>query len=633
MTPRFQRLAVLALTCLCTLTLHAQSGKKPIHVAVDATDAPRKLLRSITTLPVKSGELTLYYPKWIPGEHAPSGPITDVAGFKIQGGGKTIPWRRDPDDMFIVRCNVPAGLTEVDVSMEVLLGDAGTFSTGGSVTANLLVLNWNQVLVYPKGAASDDIPFSSSLRLPAGWKFGTALSVKSQSGDQIEFNTVSLTKLVDSPVNAGRFFRQVELTPGQTPAHFVDIVSDSAAALQARPETITNWMQLVAETGALYGARHYTTYHFLLMLSDQTAHFGLEHHESSDDRTQEKMLLDDDIMKVAAQLLPHEMTHSWNGKFRRPAGLATKDYQAPMQGELLWVYEGLTEYLGKVLTARCGLWSAQSFREQTAYSAALLNGQQGRQWRPLADTAVAAQLLYGGREDWEDRRRGVDFYEEGALIWLEADALIRRKTVGEHTLDDFCRKFFGGESGAPKVIPYKLEDVVATLNTIYRHDWKAFFESRIYDVQNRAPLQGLLESGWHLAYQETETDFIKSVQTLRKTTDLRFSLGVVMKEGGVIGDVVSGQPIEAAGLAPGMKLIAINGRQYSSDLLKATIKGNKGSAEPIEILAQNGEFFKTYSVKYSGGERYPILERNKDNSDLLKDILAMKASPVGGKKK
>jgi predicted metalloprotease with PDZ domain len=594
----------------------------PITLRVDATDATRKNLHARMQFAAKPGPLTLLYPKWIPGEHGPNGPVTDLVGLKMTAAGKPLNWLRDADDMFAFHVEVPTGASEVQVSLDFLLPpSSGEFSSGASATSQLLDLSWNQVLLYPKGATASELQYAAALRLPAGWKYGTALPLASESSDELQFSPVSLETLVDSPVIAGAHFRSVELAPNTKPSHWLDIVADSAAALEIKPEDVGHYSHLVAETGALFGARHYRQYHFLLTLSEHVAHFGLEHHESSDNRQSENYLTDGDSRNLGAYLLTHEMTHSWNGKYRRPAGLATPDFHQPMKGELLWVYEGLTDYLGAVLATRCGLWTNGNFREYLALEAARLDRQGGRSWRPLADTTIAAQLLYLARPEGAAWRRGVDFYEEGDLIWLEADVLIRNQTGGRRSLDDFCQKFHGGESGPPKVVTYTLDDVLAALNEIAPYDWRQFFQTRVYAANPRAPLGGIESSGWRLGYTNTVPDRLKTAETLRKFTDLSFSLGLSLKEDGIILDVIPDSAADKAGLGAAMKLLAVNGRHWTPEILRAAVKTARTNSAPIELLVENEDYFKTAKLDYHEGEKYPLLERDASKPDLLSEIL------------
>ena len=626
MTSRFFLLCAkisIALLFLAPQITLSQAEQSSITLTVDATEAPRKILHTRESISVHPGHLTLFYPKWIPGEHGPTGPVIDMAGLKITGNGKSIPWRRDLEEMFAIHCEVPPGIGRVDVSFDFILPPQEEgFSSGASSTAQLLVLSWNQVLVYPVSARPDDIIVAPSLIVPAGWKFVSALTTKSETNNSISFAPVSLTMLIDSPLLTGTHLRRVDLTPPSGVPHYLDILSDNEAALNISPEQIIAYKHLVVEANELFGTHHYNHYDFLYTLSDQVAHFGLEHHQCSDDRIAERSLIDEDLYKVRAGLLPHEFVHSWNGKFRRPVGLATGDYSSPMKDDLLWVYEGLTEYLGAILTARSGLLSPEEFRDDLALVAATMDNRPGRTWRPLQDADDEAELLYNNRPDWDSWRRDVDFYDEGYLIWLEADVKIRQLTKGNKSLDDFCKIFHGGKNNGPEVKPYVFEDVVAVMNEVAPYDWKTFFTTRLQSLDPRAPLGGIEKSGWKLVYRDTMNEMQKSFEETRKNTDLRFSLGILVEEDGTIIDVIPETPAFKAGLAPGMKLIAVNERKYSKDIIRDALKLGKTSSLPLDLLAANGEFFKTYSVSYRGGERYPYLEQDPSIPELLGLIIS-----------
>ena len=597
-------------------------AQTPMRLQVDATDAPRRILHAQLSIPATGGPLRLAYPKWIPGEHAPTGPVTDLVNLRITSAGKQVGWRRDPIEMYTIIVDVPAGATSIDLAYDFIAPpETGGFSSGSSTTTELALLSWNQVLLYPEGKKTDEVQVQASLKVPKGWKYGTALKIERESGDSVEFKPASATTLVDSPVISGRHFKTFDLSPGGTPPHYLHVSADSREATLLPDSLVASYRKLVAETGVLFGARHYGSYHFLLTLSDHVAHFGLEHHESSDNRLPEASQTDPDALRVSAGLLPHEMSHSWNGKYRRPAGLATTDYQQPMQGELLWVYEGLTHYLGNILTPRSGLITADDYRQIVATDIAQLDLSPGRQWRPLADTAVAAQLLYAARGDQENLRRGTDFYPEGALIWLEADVRIRQMSGGKKTLDDFCRAFHGGKSGGPEVKTYTLDDVIASLGQVQAYDWRKFFNDRIYQVAGRAPLAAVELAGWKLVFKEAIPDRQKTFEEQRKLMDVRFSLGLNLKEDGTISDVISGSPAGKAGVSASAKLIAVNGRKYTAKVLRSAIKASKGSSEPIELLVNDGEYFTTHRVVYSGGERYPYLERDEAKADVLSEII------------
>jgi predicted metalloprotease with PDZ domain len=621
---RIRRLRLAGLALL--LCAASQSGQTPpITLEVDAREAPRRLLHARMRIPARPGPLTLLYPKWLPGEHGPTGPIADLAGLRIMGAGRPVSWSRDPVDMYAFHLEVPAAAESLEVSLDFLSPAAAAgFTAGPSATENLVLISWNQLLLYPRGSAPDALPYAATLRIPAGWKYGTALTTIREGPEGIVFAPTSLTTLVDSPVLAGAHFRVVTLKGDPIP-HRIQMAADSEAALAMSPEEVARYGKLVAETGALFGARHYGHYDFLLTLSDNVAHFGLEHHESSDDRVPERSLVDEDQRRQMAGLLPHEMVHSWNGKYRRPADLSPGLFDEPMRGDLLWVYEGLTEYLGQVLTARSGLLTPEQYRQSLAETAAAMDYRRGRSWRPLADTAVAAQVLFPSRPDGETWRRGTDFYEESELLWLEVDTIIRRETKGRRSLDDFCRLFYGGPSGPPKVVPYTFEDVVAALNQIAPYDWSAFWNARLESTGDRAPLGGITASGWKLTYAATPTEMQQSAEEATKTLDARFSLGFAVQENGGIPDVIPGSPAARAGLPPGTKLVAVNGRRYTQEVLHDALKAS--SRQPVELLVENGDFFRTYRLDYAGGERYPRLERDESKPDLLSQIVRPLAAP------
>jgi predicted metalloprotease with PDZ domain len=615
-----------AMIVLPTQDTYAQQAS--IALAVDATNAPQKILHAKESISVRPGTLTLLYAKWIPGEHGPSGPVIDVAGLIISSQGKVLSWRRDLVDMYAFHCIVPNGVATIDVSFDFILPpQAEGFSSGASSTSELCVISWNQVVLYPNTAKPDDITITPTLTLPDSWKYASALSTKEQLRNRIDFAPVSLTTLVDSPVLTGSHLRRIDLTPPSGVPHFLDIVSDNEAALDMSESQIAAYKNLVMQENALFGAHHYNHYDFLYTLSDQVAHFGLEHHQSSDDRLAERTLIDDDLRRMGAELLPHEFTHSWNGKYRRPAGLATANFTDPMKDDLLWVYEGLTQYLGFVLTGRSGLWTPEEYRENLALTTAALDNRPGRTWRPLQDANDEASLLYFVRSDWDSWRRGVDFYDEGNLIWLEADVTIRQLTNGKKSLDDFCRTFHGGESTGPAVKPYTFDDVITTLNGIAPNDWRTFFTIRLQSLSPHAPMGGIEKSGWKLAYRDTMSSMHESLEARDKVTDLRYSLGMLVGEDGTLLDVIPDRPAAKAGLSPNMKLIAVDGRKYSKNIIRDALKAGKNSTTPLQLLAANGEFYKTYAVGYHGGERYPYLERDPSVPDLLGKII----SPVATK--
>ena len=599
------------------------SAAAPIQVTVDVTDAPRKILHARLSIPAEPGPLTLVYPKWIPGEHGPTGPIDNLAGLVISANGQQLAWQRDDVNMFAFHITVPQGVSALDVKLDFLATAAAAgFSAGASTSANLVMVSWNEVVIYPEGKQAADISFKPSAKIPPGWQYGTALTKISDDAGMVNFEPVSLEELIDSPLLTGRYFREIALAPEISPKHYLDLAADGPEDLKLKPEAIAAFSNLIRETGALYKSRHYESYHFLVTLSDQVAHFGLEHHQSSDDRVPERTYLDDNESLLAADLLPHEFTHSWNGKYRRPAGLATGNYESPMKGNLLWVYEGLTQYLGDVLAARSGIETAQQYRAALANSAAIMDYRPGRTWRDLQDTATAAQTLYGTSAQWDNWRRSVDYYPEGELVWLDVDTKIRTLSKGKKSLNDFCVLFHGlGGDTPPKVVPYTFEDVVSALNRIEAFDWAGFLNERLTTNADHAPLGGIKAGGYEIVYTDKPNEFTQADETVTVSVNAWWSLGMEVGSTGRIGDVLVGSPADKAGLGPGMDIVAVNDRQFSSDLFKDAIADARGTTMPIEMIVSNTGYYKVVRLDYHDGLRYPHLQALKGGKNLLDEIL------------
>ena len=615
-----RRLCLLSFSSVwCALTALSATGQpaETIALTLDATKTPQKLLHAELVLQVKPGPLTLLYPKWIPGEHGPDGPVANLTGLHFKADEKEIPWRRDPLDMFTFHVDVPAGVTHLHATYDYIE------SAGASATDKLLALEWNEVVLYPAGMPSNKLMYETRLKLPEGWKFGTSLKVESTSGSEVRFKPISLELLVDSPVIAGEYYRVVDLTPPGEPVHHeLDLVADSAAALAISPEIQKGLTNVVVESGKLFGARHYGEYHFLLTLSDHVAHFGLEHHESNDSRLPERVLISPGAAFSVGGLLPHEFVHSWNGKFRRPADLATPDFEQPMQDDLLWGYEGLTDYLGPMLAARSGLWTPEQYREYLASIAASLGpGRPGRTWRPLQDTATGIPMPRGG-QGWFDWRRGGDYYDEGDLIWLEVATIIHESTQGQKSIDDFCHAFHGGSkypNHGPQVETYTFEQLMQVLNDVAPYDWTAFFRKRLDSTSPEAPLGGIENGGWKLVYDGQPI----KLPGRRGNSGDAYSIGLQINPEGIITDAMVGSPAFQAGIASGMKVVGVNGRVYTHDLLEDAIKADA----PIALMVVIDDYYHTFTVNYRGGERYPHLKRDDTKPDYLDELIK---GQVGG---
>jgi predicted metalloprotease with PDZ domain len=612
---RLRALVVLAITLV--IAAPAALAGQTISVTVDATRTQQKLLSAHEVIPVKPGPLTLYYPKWIPGEHGPNGPIAGLTGLKFEADGKTIPWQRDLLDVYTFHLEIPAGVSRLEAKYDYIEPD------GVSATDKLLVLEWNEVVLYPAGVPAQQLTYEAKILMPDGWKFGSSLPVEKQSGNQVSFKPISLEMLVDSPVITGEYYRAIDITPPGEPIHHeLDMVADSEAALKMSPENQKQMTNLVAESGKLFGARHYRDYHFLLTLSDHVAHFGLEHHESNDSRLPERALLLPSSGMFLGGLLAHEFVHSWNGKFRRPADLSTPDFEAPMETDLLWGYEGLTDYLGPMLAARSGLWTQEQYHEHMAAIAASLGpGRPGRTWRPLLDTAIGEPEL-GRVRGWLNWRRGTDYYDEGDLLWLEVATVIHRETHGQKSIDDFCQAFHGGPNHGAEVKTYTFDELVSTLNAIAPFDWAGFFHTRLDSTSPDAPTGGIENGGWKVVLNSEPM----KLQGRRGDPGDVYSIGLQVGSDGMVTDAIVGSPAFEAGVSSGMKVIGVDGRVYSHDLLEDAIKAAKDTSQPVTLLVVVDDYYRTCVINYHGGDKFPHLVRVADKPDYLDELIKPRAA-------
>jgi predicted metalloprotease with PDZ domain len=595
-----------------------------ITLAVDATDLDHHIFRVHESVPVSgAGPLTLLYPRWIPGEHSPTGPLPGLAGLIVHANGARLDWVRDPVDVFAFHVNVPAGAATVELEYQFL--SAPTDREGHVAMTNaMLNLKWNTVILAPAGNFARDITFRPSITLPAGWKFATALETGSTQGATIAFQPTDQQTLIDSPLLAGRYFSRIDLDPhGKVPVH-LNIAADRPEDLVISAADLNAHRNLVQQAYKNYASAHYKHYDFLFWLSDELGGEGLEHMQSSEDGVDRGYFTQAEKTFAERDLLAHEYTHSWNGKFRRPADLWSPDYTVyPERDSLLWVYEGQTEYWGQVLAARSGIMTAEQVRDQIADYAAFMQAEKGRAWRALEDTTNDPITDSRRPAAWGTWKRGEDYYLEGELIWLDADTLIREKTHNAKSLSDFSRAFFGVQDGRNTPLTYTFEDVVTTLNGVLPYDWKTFLRTRLDGHPAEAPLDGLKRGGWKLAYTDDKPAFIKSDEGLRKTSDFGFSIGFMLGEEGAVQSVLWDSPAFHAGLVQGLKLIAVNGLEYEEpEELAAAITLAKTDKAPIELLLRDGKHFRDVKIDYHGGLRYPHLERIAGTADLLDDILA-----------
>lgn len=594
-----------------------------LKVEIDATDVARRIFRIRQTIPVTGpGPMTLLYPAWAPGGHSPRNPLNKVAGLVVRAGGQTLPWVRDPVDVFAFHVTPPAGATAIEVEFQLLTPTAGDQGRV-VITPEMMNPQFLQLALYPAGYFTRRIPVEASIRLPDGWDYGTALETAAKDGGLIRFRTVDFDTFADSPMFAGRYYRQVDLDPrGRSPVR-LNIVADSPEALAATPGQIALHRALVQQADRLFGARHYDHYDFLLALTDRMGGIGLEHQRSSENGRGPNYFTGWEDNAPAHNLLPHEYSHSWIGKYRRGADLWTANYNTPMRDSLLWAYEGADQYWGYVLGARSGMNSRQETLDALAMTAAAYSeGRPGRQWRSVEDT-TNDPIINGRRPiPWTSWQRSEDYYSEGQLVWLDADTLIRERTGEKKSLDDFARAFYGVNDGDWKQpLTYTFEDLVAALNKVTPYDWAGFLTSRIRDVAPNPPLDGLARGGYRLVYAEKPTAYWSQSESANKTRDFSYSIGVVVNTDGAITSVLWDSPAYKVGLTVGGRILAVNGIAYEADNLKAAITAAK-TGQPISLIVRDGDHYTTVAIDYRGGLRYPRLERIAGTPDRLNAIYA-----------
>jgi predicted metalloprotease with PDZ domain len=595
-----------------------------LQVTVDATDLERKIVHVHETLSGIGGNTVLLYPKWLPGTHAPEGPIERLAGLTITAQGVAVPWTRDPVDVYAFHLKPPAGAKSIEIDFQYLSPTSGEVG-GAEISHDLVILEWNSVVLYPSGYFSRQIPTEATLKLPAGWKFGSALEPLSTDGDSTRFKPVSLNTLIDSPVYAGNYTERFDLDPGGVVPVHMDLFADKPESLAMKPEQLQAYQNLVKQAYALFGSHHYAHYDFLYSVSDQVEFNGLEHHQSSEDGSGPDTFIDWDKSAAGRDLLGHEFTHSWNGKFRRPADLWTPNYDVPMRDSLLWVYEGQTQYWGEVLTARSGLWTLPQALEALALTAASYQYEAGRQWRSVEDTTNDEIMNPRRPMSWRSWQRFEDYYAEGALIWLDIDTRIREQTQGARSLDDFARAFFGIDDGSFTTVTYTFDSLVKALNAVAPYDWATFLHQRIDGIDLPAPLDGIKRGGYTLTYTDVPNTILKARDSERKRTGLQFSVGLDMDEKkGEIASVLWNSPAFKAKLTEGTQILAVNGVAYSGEVLVSAIRRAKDSTAPIELMVKSGDRFRVVQVDYHDGLRYPHLQRDASTPARLDEILAAK---------
>ena len=589
-----------------------------LQLSVDATDLDRRIFRVHETIPVQGGVRTSFlFPKWLPGNHSPTGPVGDIGGLIVTADGQRIEWTRDTIDDYAFHVMPPANAKKIDIEFQYM---SPVEAAEGRITVSpeMLRAQWSSLSFYPAGYYVRRIPVQAEIHLPEGWGFGSGLDVASQKGGVVSFKTVSYDVLMDSPLIAGRYFKRIDLDPGAAVPVMLDLAADRAELIDVKPDQIEKHKTLIQQAYKLYGSHHYDHYDFLVSVSDRLGGIGLEHHRSSEDGVAQGYFLDWDKSAPGRDLLSHEYTHSWDGKYRRPADLWTPDYDRPMQGSLLWVYEGQTQYWGYVLAARAGLWTKDQALDAIALTAATYDNMPGRSWKALQDTTNDPVVSLRRPLAWRSFRRSEDYYSEGQLIWFDVDTLIREKTNGAKSLDDFALAFYSMNNGDFGELTYKFEDVVATLNSVVAYDWASFLRTRLDGHGPGAPLDGIKRGGYKLVYTDQPTEFHRQVMMQRKYEDFTYSLGfTIAAKDSSFAAVQWDGPAFKAGLTLGTKLLAVNGIAYDKDRLKEAIRDAQGKGKaPVELLVQNGDHFRTVKIEYHDGLRYPRLVKESETPSL-----------------
>jgi predicted metalloprotease with PDZ domain len=590
-----------------------------IQLTVDASDVTRGIFKIHQRVPVPgSGDFVLLYPKWLPGNHAPSGQINKIAGFKATANGQDLKWVRDTLDVYAFHIDVPNGVTAIDVDYQYLTPTAG--NQGRIVaTPDMASIQWISNSMYPAGYFVRDIPIQASVIVPTGWKVATALRPSAQTGNRIDYPVTSYQILMDSPLIAGAHHKAIPLSPDVT----LDVIADNEEELAAKPEQVAAHKRLVEQAVKAFGAQHYDHYNFLLTISDNLGGSGLEHHRSSEDGVDRGYFTDWDNMLRDRNLLPHEFTHSWNGKFRRPADLWTPDYRTPMQDSLLWVYEGQTQFWGYVLGARSGMLSKQDTLDAIAATAAAYSlGTPGRTWRALIDTTNDPIIARRSPQPYRSWQRSEDYYSEGQLIWIDVDRIIRQQSGGKKSIDDFAKAFFGVRDRDWGELTYTLDDIVKTLNAVQPYDWRNYLQHRVYDIAPKAPLEGITDGGYKLVYTPEPTKWIKSAEKNSKNNDLTYSGGFVVGNDGKVSSVLWDGPAFNVGVTVGTQIVAVNGRTFSGDALKQAIKSAANNGPAPQLLIHDGDVYRTVVLDWHGGLRYPRLEKVGKGQGSLDALLA-----------
>jgi predicted metalloprotease with PDZ domain len=591
----------------------------PVTLNVDASQAARGIATIHETVPAKPGTFTLVYPEWIPGEHGPSGPLNNLMALRVEAGGQELAWHRDPVDMYAFHVDVPSGTSAIDVNATIALNAAGTMSTH-----DVTVINWNRFVLYEEGIDSSAYQVTPSITLPSGYDYGCALHDPQRSGNTVNFATTTLERLVDSPLDMGAYVKKWTLYRSNDTYVELDAFAGAPQDLDVPEKMIDAYKRVPAEAFALYGSRHFTNYHALLTLTDDIGFEGIEHNESSDDRAPADFLSNPQWALGDGDLVTHEFSHSWNGKYRRPADLTTPNFQVPQKTDLLWVYEGMNQYLGDLLSFRAGIRDYKRYPEYLASIYAAMDTESGRETTPLIDLTTGAPYFFdsGFGPYTGIRRNANDFYYEGELVWLDADTIIREHSHGARSLDTFLHKFTEPAITGPIVKTYDRAEIERLLNETQPYDWHAFFEKYIYSIALHPPTDMIARSGWKLVYDEKPNAFVTAEESVRHSINAWYSIGTTINaRNGRVGDVRENSPAWKAGLAVGETIVAVDGQTFDPDTFDYALTTAQHDGKPMTLLVAQDGWYATLDVDYHGGPLYPHLVRVDGTPDMLAEIM------------
>jgi len=630
------RETLFLLICVGTMvgSTHQKSNAAgSMHLSIDCSKPTRGLIEAKVTIPVavtsKAGKVSLWYPKWVPGSHGPGGPIANIAGLQVHNiAGERLNWRRAPGEVYRLEVDVPPGTKEVHVSLRYVTNQPTTTSFGHDCffAGTIGVVSPSCLLLYPDGVDIDEQKIGVSVRLPDQWQLASALATSENevnAENEISFQPVSLRTLVDSPMMLGKHYRSVGLVTNSSlsPPHVLHVFSDDEAAESISDEVVKKYAEMVKQTSYLIGSHPFDRFDILLGVTDSLPKNGLEHARSTFNILPPSSLKSVTALKGWDRLLvPHEYLHAWCGKYRRPDGMLTSDFHTPKDTELLWVYEGLTQYLGELVEARCGLMSHNEFKNRLLVELRNATNQQGRQWRTLADTAAASHTLRAASPSWGGLRRSQDYYMEGMLFWLEADARIRHLTNGKKSLDDFCHSFFKAKRSVKQPVAFDRSEVVRQLQSVVRFDWDGLIARRIESFQQQFDPEVASLLGYRFGATSQKPKIPANTFRQRSGVDLLDSLGLSISPSGVIRNVLLDSPADKAMLAPQLSIVAVGDYKWSEKRMLDSIK-NAVNGDAIKLLISDHDRIKSVQIQYYQGLRYWDLTREESKNDWLSEIL------------